>query len=131
MFATAINCIDGRAQEPVIKYLKEKYGIAYVDMVTEPGPEKVLSENTDLLTIEILRKKIEISLFKHNSKLVAVVGHYDCAGNPVGKEKQVVQILSSLAVVKSWGYECEVIGLWVNENLEVNNITSVNVNSNS
>ncbi|MBT9174803.1 MAG: hypothetical protein DDT22_00465 [candidate division WS2 bacterium] len=122
LFATAINCIDGRVQEPVIKFLKEKYGVAYVDMITEPGPEKVLSVNIDFLTIEALRKKVEISLFKHDSKLVSVVGRYDCAGNPVDKDEQVAQILTSLTIVKSWGYECEVIGLWVDENREVTQI---------
>lgn len=123
LFVTAINCMDGRVQEPVIKFLKEKYGADYVDMVTEPGPEKVLSENQDLITIEALKKKVEISLFKHNSKLVAVVGHHDCAGNPVNQDEKIKQIQTSLTVVKSWGYEGEVIGLWVNESWEVNQVS--------
>ena len=36
-FGTAINCIDGRTQEPVIDFMKQKYNIDGVDMVTFPG----------------------------------------------------------------------------------------------
>lgn len=39
-FVTAINCMDGRVQEPVIKWMKEKYNATYVDMITEAGPNK-------------------------------------------------------------------------------------------
>ena len=45
-FGTAINCMDGRVQEPVAKFLKEIYGIDFVDTITEPGPVKILSENS-------------------------------------------------------------------------------------
>jgi hypothetical protein len=36
-FGTAINCIDGRTQEPVIDFMKQKYNIDGVDMLTFPG----------------------------------------------------------------------------------------------
>lgn len=35
-FATAINCIDGRTQLPVIEWARKKYGVDYVDMITKP-----------------------------------------------------------------------------------------------
>ena len=44
-FACAINCMDGRVQGAVKNYIKENYKIDYVDMVTEPGPNKILAEN--------------------------------------------------------------------------------------
>ncbi len=37
-FCTAINCMDGRTQLPVIEFLKNKLSVEYVDTVTEPGP---------------------------------------------------------------------------------------------
>ena len=43
-FFTAINCMDGRVQLPVIKYVQEKFDILFVDMITEPGPILYLSE---------------------------------------------------------------------------------------
>jgi len=44
-----------------------------------------------------------------------VVGHADCAGNPVDKIMQLVQIAGSIALVDSWNLDVEVIGLWVDE----------------
>ena len=86
-FATAINCIDGRVQEPVIGFVDRKFKVDYVDMITEPGPDKVLSEAGDLDIIESVKKRISISVEKHGSKVVIVAGHYDCAANPVGEEE--------------------------------------------
>ncbi len=59
---------------------------------------------------------------KHNSKLIAIVGHHDCAGNPVEKETQLKQILSAIKTVKSWNFEVQIIGLWVDERWEVNDL---------
>jgi len=42
-FATAINCMDGRTQEPVITWIKKNYHVDFVDMITEPGPVKYLA----------------------------------------------------------------------------------------
>ena len=37
----------GRLQDPIIKYFKENLHIAYVDVITEPGPRKILAMNND------------------------------------------------------------------------------------
>ena len=118
-FVTAINCMDGRVQMPVIEYLKRKYGADYIDMITEPGPNKILSENRDRTIVESIKKRIEISVLKHNSELIAITGHYDCAGNPVGKDTQLKQILSAIKTVESWNFAVQIIGLWIDENREV------------
>lgn len=81
-FVTVINCMDGRTQLPAIEFLKEKYSGDYVDSIIEPGPIKFLSENQDKSTVESIRKRVAISVEKHGSKVVGVVGHFDCAGQP-------------------------------------------------
>lgn len=116
IFATAINCMDGRVQLPVIEYMKSRYGVDYVDMVTEPGPNKILAENGDKTTIESIKRRVKISVKRHNSKQIAIVGHHDCAGNTADKEKQTTHILSAIKIVKSWGLNVQIIGLWVDEN---------------
>jgi len=118
-FATAINCMDGRVQEPVIQWLRRQYGADYVDMITEPGPEGLLAECKDLMASASIRRRLEISVNRHNSKVVAIVGHHDCAGNPTDKETQHEQILGATKTVESWNLEVQVIGLWVNENWKV------------
>jgi hypothetical protein len=112
-FVTAINCMDGRTQLPVIELLKKKYGVDYVDTITEPGPVKYLSDNTDKAVIDQIRKRIGISVEKHGSKAIAVVGHAECAGNPVDKRTQLGQIKESLELIKTWGFGCDLLGIWV------------------
>ena len=118
-FATAINCIDGRTQMPVIEWMSKEYGVNYVDMITEPGPNKILAENKDNLIIDSIRKKINISVNKDTSKIIAIIGHYDCAGNPVEKDTQLKQIVSAIKTVKSWNLGISVIGLWLDESWQV------------
>ncbi|MBU1998987.1 MAG: hypothetical protein KKE64_05785 [Candidatus Omnitrophica bacterium] len=81
-FATAINCIDGRVQLSVTEFIKNSYDIDYVDMVTVPGPDKLLSEYKNIIEIESIRNKVLISCNSHNSNIIFIIGHYDCAGNP-------------------------------------------------
>ncbi|NGX48718.1 MAG: hypothetical protein K940chlam5_00308 [Candidatus Anoxychlamydiales bacterium] len=121
-FATAINCMDGRVQLPVIHWLKKEAQVDYVDMITEPGPNKVLSENKDRIVIESIKKRVEISTKRRILKLIAIVGHFDCLGNPAKKDTQLKEIRSAIEVVKSWNLDAKIIGLWVDENFKVNQI---------
>lgn len=118
-FATAINCMDGRAQEPVIGYLQEFFGIDYVDMITEPGPNKILSEGEDTDTIQRLKEKVEISVGKHGSQIISIVGHYDCVGNPANEDTQKEHLKKAVSVIVSWGFPVkEIIALWLDENFK-------------
>lgn len=112
-FACAINCMDGRVQDAVKNYMKENYRADYVDMVTEPGPNKILADNYEKEIIENIKKRVEISVHHHGSKVVAVVGHFGCAGNPAEKEVQIEHLKKSEEVVKSFGFPVEVVLLWV------------------
>ena len=121
-FAAAINCMDGRTQLPVIAYLKETCKVDYVDTVTEAGPVKILANCMDKTLVGSIRRRVEISITKHRSKHIAVVGHFDCAGNPVSEEIQIKQILKSIKTVLSWGLKAQVLGLWVDENWIVHEV---------
>lgn len=118
-FATAINCMDGRVQIPVIEYIKQNYGVDYVDMITEPGPNRILADNDDRTVITSIEKRVLISIDRHKSRLIAMVGHHDCAGNPSDKKTQLAQIISAVNTIKFWNFDAKVIGLWVDENWRV------------
>ena len=118
-FAAAISCMDGRVQIPIVEYIKSEYAVDYVDMITEPGPNKILSENANRALIESIKRRVTISVEVHNSKLIAIIGHYDCAGNPAEKETQLSHILASIKIIRTWEFEAQVIGLWVDENWRV------------
>lgn len=118
-FATAINCIDGRVQAPVTEFIKNNYDIDYVDMITEPGTDKVLSENKTDNIVESIKRRVLVSLEKHGSKMIIVAGHYDCAGNPVKKEEHLRQIKEAVQNIKEWSVSADVYGVWIDENWEV------------
>ena len=100
-FGTAINCIDGRTQQPVIDYIKQNYTVDIVDMITFPGAN---------------------GIEKHNSRIIAVVGHYDCAGNPGDKIYHYIQIRKALQEISLWKLPAKVIGLYVNDNWQVEEV---------
>jgi hypothetical protein len=114
-FVTAVNCMDGRVQLPVIKWLMDECKADYVDMITDAGPNRILSSMVDTAEYNLIRSKVELSLNKHGSRLIAVVGHYDCGGNPADEATQIKQIKKSVDNITSWGLNTEVIGLYVDE----------------
>ncbi len=118
-FATAINCIDGRVQKPVAEYIQKRLGVAYVDMITEPGPNRILSEEKDVNIIESLKKKVKISIEKHNSRIIIIAAHYDCAGNPENEDVQKEQLQKAVKIVDSWRFPVKkIIPLWLDDNFK-------------
>lgn len=113
-FAVAISCMDGRIQSPVKKFVKNKFHVDYVDMVTDAGPDRILAEGTNECLVDSIKNNVRISIEKHNAKAIAVIGHFDCAGNPVDKKQQIEDIKKAVDRVKSWGSNKKVIGIWVN-----------------
>ena len=122
-FCTVINCMDGRVQLPVIKYLKERFNVDYVDSITEPGPNLILAQQTNINIVESIFNRLKISVDHHGSVGIAVAGHYDCAGNPATKEQQTVHTLEAIRCIKSRYSDLEIIGLWVDENWEVSELS--------
>ncbi len=121
-FVTAINCMDGRVQLPIIEWMKAQFSADFVDMITEAGPNKILADNNNIHLIQSLKKRVEISVMKHASFQIAIVGHADCAGNPVDKETQVEQVKIAVRTVQSWGFQTPVVGLWVDDHWAVHKI---------
>jgi len=115
-FAAVINCMDGRTQIPAIEIMKKQFNVDYVDTITEPGPIKILSSNDNQSQIDSIKNRLDISITKHGSNAVGVVAHFDCAGNPVEKKKQLLQLDRSVELIKSWGYDIKVVKLWIDEN---------------
>ena len=120
-FYTAINCMDGRIQEPVANYIKKKYSVLFVDMITGIGPVKILS-NKKIENLEPIISCIDISLKKHESKGIAIVAHYDCAGNPIPDEEQKKLLQKAVTFLMKKYINVSVCGLWVNKNWTVEKI---------
>lgn len=124
-FATTVNCIDGRVQEPVQRWLRERYPVHFVDTITVPGVDGVLAagaEMEDAQSIDAIRRQVGISVNAHGSQVLAVVGHHDCAGNPVPKEQHLAEICAGVRRIRAWDLPIHVVGLWVNDAWEVEQI---------
>jgi len=113
-FATAITCIDGRVQRPVSDWVKLHLNVDHVDLVTEPGPDEVLSSGQMKMIDEVLRK-VAFSVRHHFSPVVVLAGHDGCAANPVSREEHIEQIMDGVDVILSYHLKVRVMGLWVGE----------------
>jgi hypothetical protein len=114
--------MDGRIQGPILEYLKSNHNIKYVDAITEPGPCKIVAENSDVNLIDSILQRVKISINIHKSNLIAISGHYDCAGNPCEAEVQKGQIKQSVEYFKDLYPNTEIIGLWVDSKWQVNSL---------
>ncbi len=121
-FCTALNCIDGRIQLPVIAYLRDRFNAEFVDTITEPGMSLVLAEQDNTVLVQSILAKLKISVEKHNSVGVAIVGHHDCLVNQASKDEQIVHIQDALNYMPPQYDKIKIIGLWVDENCEVSEI---------
>lgn len=127
-FGTAINCIDGRTQEVVIDHMKQKYDIDGVDLVTFPGVDRILSNNNkeeeqrseEIATL--VRESVSISVEKHGSRVIAIVGHHDCAGNPGNREHHYIHIRSAMRKMSSWNFPTQIVGFYVNDKREIEEV---------
>jgi hypothetical protein len=111
--------MDGRIQEPTLNYLKQTYGVTYVDTITEPGPCKILADNTNKTLVDSILNRVDISVNKHGSKLIAISGHNDCAGNPCGEQDQKEQTAKAVTFLKNLYPDVDVIGLWIDSKWEI------------
>ena len=102
-FFTSIGCMDGRVQDPISQYGKKRYGVKYMDTITEAGLVGVLgSPSVDKQLLESIKNKILISLEKHHSKGIVVHGHQECAGNPVDETLHREQTVDAASVIRSF-----------------------------
>jgi hypothetical protein len=121
-FCTAINCMDGRVQLPVIHYLQKAFRVEYVDTITEAGPSLVLAQREDADLVQGILDRVRISIERHRSVGIAIIGHADCAGNPAPYADQRAHIMSSVRFLRSRYEGTKVIGLWVDGDWQVHEV---------
>ena len=124
-FCSVINCMDGRVQLPVIKYLQKRFNVECVDSITEAGPNLILSEGKNIDSLQGILDRLEISVKKHNSVGIGIVGHHDCAGNPSSQDNQMMQIREAIKLLRQQYENIDIIGLWVDQNWEVHEVAEI------
>ena len=114
-FCTAINCMDGRVQLPVIQYLMDRFQMEYIDSITEAGPVRFFVGQGDPHVLQDILDRIDISVNKHGSHLIALCSHADCAGNPAPDDEQKAQLEKAVPFLREKYPDCNVIGLWLDQ----------------
>lgn len=109
--AVCLNCIDGRAQLPVINWILDSYDVDCVDMITEPGMDGVISRNHE--TFEVLAKKVELSVRVNNASVIFVAAHHDCRGNPASEEEHCEHVRKAVERVRQEFPRMPIVGVWV------------------
>lgn len=124
---TAISCMDGRIQLPVIAFLKERFNVDHVDMITEIAPNLILGKLTSYNLLQTVNDRLRLSVERHRSVGIAIVGHHDCTGNPAGKKEQTSHTIAAIKRIREQHYshyrDIPIIGLWVDENWSVSEIS--------
>lgn len=124
-FFTSVGCMDGRVQDPIAKYGREKFGVLFADTITEAGLVGLLANNPSSELLESIKKKVLISAEKHHSKGIVVHGHQECAGNPVEDEIHKQNVLKASQLISEMAPNLDVKPVFVvkrNENWIVEEI---------
>lgn len=121
-FFTRVGCMDGRVQDPVAEFARKRWGVKYVDAITEAGIVKhfvkqhEVHPHTPHIRETVKIKVIDVSILKHHSKGIIVHGHQECAGNPVQDEKQKKDILEAASVIRELEHDLDVVPVFVHKN---------------
>lgn len=115
-----LNCIDGRAQLPVIHWIKEHCDVENVDMITEPGMDGLLAKGEGAVG-EVFRKAA-LSIRVNSAAMMFVVAHHDCRGNPVDPETHKSHLTAAISRLSREFSPVPVTGLWVNDQWQVDKI---------
>ena len=121
-FCTAINCMSGQTQLPVLYFLRDRFKAKFVDTVTEPGPLLILAKQTSLTLVQSILDRVNISIHQHHSGGIAIVGHDGCSGNPASKAEQWHQFPAAVRFLKLHYPDVEIIALWVDEHWRVTEV---------
>ena len=121
--ATCLTCMDGRIQIPVINWIRRSSKVKFVDIISGPGMDKILT--TPHAQMDGILTGIKISTTNNHSSHIFVVGHFDCRANPVPYEKHKEQIIAGGQKIKRLFPSYPITGLWVNSQWRVKKITEL------
>ncbi|HEX6417834.1 MAG TPA: carbonic anhydrase [Acidimicrobiales bacterium] len=112
-FAAAVTCIDGRVHPPLARWVRERYGVDHVDLLTQPGPDLALCCAADG-EVAHLRDHLGVSARAHRPGVLVVAGHADCAANPVPEAEHRRHLRRALDRARAWAPDgMPVVAVWV------------------
>jgi hypothetical protein len=121
-FATCLSCMDGRVTLPVIKFIREKHGVDFVDMITEAGMDGFLARSGPL---DGLLSKVDISFEKHQSTIAYIVGHSLCSGNSVEDDQHIQDVRAAIDRLRIFRDLPSLGGLFVSKDWKVSVVVPI------
>lgn len=123
-FFTVVGCMDGRVQDVMAEYGRQKFDAKFTDTITEAGIVGLISNppvgGPDPEFVKNLKSKLLVSIEKHQSRGILVDGHAECAGNPVDDERHKDDIRKSVEFICSLvENKVPVVGVFVQREGEV------------
>ena len=94
-------------------YLRRTYGVDYVDLITEPGPEWALTDPERAGVQAAIQRKARFSVAGHDAELIAMTAHDDCLGNDADPGTRLGQLHAAQRLITGWDLGVDIIGLWV------------------
>jgi hypothetical protein len=124
LFCTAINCIDGRIQLPVIEFLKVRFGTTYVDVLSEAGPAQLLAVRRDRRAAKLLLERLAFAIKAHDSMGIAIAAHHDCVATPADDDTQRYYVTRAVNFLAKRFNHLSVLGLWLDDGWSVHEVCS-------
>ncbi|CAN5199586.1 hypothetical protein BH09PAT1_BH09PAT1_5740 [soil metagenome] len=113
-FFTAVGCMDGRVQDLVARYGREKFAVMYGDAITDAGLVGLLAQRaSDKDFMESFLKRLFISIDQHQSRGIVLHAHENCAGNPVSNDLQKEQVRCTVELISSLVTPTSVVGIFI------------------
>jgi hypothetical protein len=82
----------------------------------------IISSLGNFNTIALIRNAVSISVERHGSRIIAVVGHFDCAGNPGNREHHYAHIRKAVQQVSSWNFDAKIVGFYVSDKWQIEEV---------
>lgn len=115
--------MDGRVLIPTMNWVMDRFNTPFVDMITEPGLDGIISmPHYDLHDYV---RKIDISIRRNNSKQIVVMAHEDCKGNPVCEKQHFADVKDCVKHLHPLFPDLPIMGIYVKLDGSVEEICDV------
>jgi carbonic anhydrase len=98
-FAAAVTCIDGRFHATLTRWVRERFDVEHVDLVTTPGASAALAARRAATTGSVLAH-LAPSLEAHGTEVVVVAAHEGCAADPSDAVTQLAALPRAAATLR-------------------------------
>ncbi|MBN2641918.1 MAG: hypothetical protein JXR78_09705 [Victivallales bacterium] len=78
-----------------------------------------MSDESDPFSRESILRRVNTSIRAHNTKLLFVSAHYDCAANPVPEAVQFLELNTAATVLGRIYPDMKIVKLWLDEHFSV------------